>query len=243
MESGELKASERVFHYVHDRIVDQELRPGEILYETTLSETLGLSRTPIRQALAQLISSGFLEARPGKRGYRVPLLDGQDLKEVFLAREGIEGFAARLASREARREDIIRFRKRNEEEIQASVERRPRDYVRLNDEFHFDLVRIAKNRYIERAFPAIYWRSQLYVLTLASFHPLESEEQGRERTKHNSPAEHARLIDALDLRDEEAAERLAREHVRATWAYRIARDADPKLLAQFFEAMPHEKQP
>jgi DNA-binding GntR family transcriptional regulator len=228
------RAFERVFRHVRDRIVEHRLSPGEPLYETGLAEELGLSRTPIRHALARLVSEGFLETRTDRRGYRIPLLDGEDLRELFVAREMLEGTAARLAAEEARREDIQRLRERNEEEIRASVEERMKEYVRLNDEFHFDLIRIGGNRYLERAFPPIYWRSQLYVLTLSRFHPLESPERGRERTGRNSPAEHARIIDAVERREPEEAERTAREHLRSTWAYRIAEEADPRLLSRFF---------
>jgi DNA-binding GntR family transcriptional regulator len=233
-ESNEPRAFERVFRHVLDRITERRLSPGKAIYETALAEELGLSRTPIRHALAQLVSEGFLENRTDRRGYRIPLLDPEDLRELFVAREMLEGTATRLAAEEARREDIQRLRERNEAEIRASVEGRMSDYVRLNDEFHFDLVRIGGNRYLERAFPPVYWLSQLYVLSLSDFHPLESFERGRERTERNSPAEHARIIDAVERRAPAESEAAAREHLRLTRAYRIAQEADSRLLARFF---------
>ena len=86
-ERTDLRAFERVFRYVMDRIVERRLLPGDRITEPPLAEELGLSRTPIRQALARLVSEGFLENRPDQRGYRLPPLDRQDMQEVFSARE------------------------------------------------------------------------------------------------------------------------------------------------------------
>lgn len=215
------QAYEVVFWHVLDLMAQEKLLPGDILFETTLGEELQLSRTPVRNALTRLVAEGFLESPPGKRGYRVPELSLEDMREVFQMREILESKAALFAAEQARKEDVDYLRALNDRERLSSREERKRDYYRINVEFHFAVVRIAANRYLERAFRPVFWRSQLYVNYLAEFHPLTVEEELR-TGGHNTPDEHAALIEAIARRDAEGAAKAARDHLASTRAYRIS---------------------
>lgn len=219
------QAYEVVFWHVLDLMAGEKVLPGDTLFETTLADELGLSRTPVRTALARLVAEGFLESPPGKRGYRVPELSRDDMREVFQMREILESKAAFFAAEEARKEDVDALRALNEKERIFSREKRKHDYYRINVDFHFSVVHIAANRYLERAFRPVFWRSQLYVNYLAEFHPLTGEEEQRTRG-HNTPDEHAALIEAISRRDPEGAARAARDHLTSTRAYRISLDTE-----------------
>ncbi|MCC8189569.1 MAG: GntR family transcriptional regulator, partial [Planctomycetes bacterium] len=79
------------------RITGEELLPGHWLVERELSDRYGLSRTPIREILRDLSTTGLVEWLPA-RGYRVREMRLEDCIELFAAREAVEGMAARLAS-------------------------------------------------------------------------------------------------------------------------------------------------
>ena len=219
------QAFEVVFWHILDEMFEERLLPGDVLYETALSQELGLSRTPVREALSRLVAEGLLENPVGTRGYRVPDLSVEDMQQVFQAREILESSAAALAAEHARKGDIGELEEIHRREILFSSQENRREYCRANVEFHFAVMRIGGNRYLERAFRPVFWRSQLYVNYLAEFHPLNGEELTAE-SGHNSPAEHAALIRAIARRAPRAAAKAAADHRRSTRAYRILLDTE-----------------
>lgn len=219
------QAFEVVFWHVLDLMFEERLLPGDILFETTLAQELGLSRTPVRDALARLVTEGLLENPVGTRGYRVPDLTVEDMQQVFQAREVLESSAAALAAETARKPEVDELSSIHEREILFSGQENRREYCRANVDFHFAVLRIAGNRYLERAYRPVFWRSTLYVNYLAEFHPL-TEEELRAESGHNSPAEHAALIRAIARRTPKAAAKAATDHIRSTRAFRILLDGD-----------------
>lgn len=225
--TGGSPAFNQVFHYVLEGINSQKLRPGDVLYETSLASELHMSRTPVRQALTKLVGEGFLETLPGKRGYHVPKLTQEDMREVFQMRKILEGKAAEFAAQEARMEDVAYLRDLNELEKKYSLSREVHAYHEVNAEFHFTLVRLSANRYIEQIYHPVFWRSMLYVYFLGEFHPLELD---RLENDPNSPAEHRRITEAIADRDSNKARELAEEHLRSTRAYRMSLESTKASL-------------
>lgn len=219
------QAFEVVFWHVLDLMFDERILPGDILFETTLAQELGLSRTPVREALARLVAEGLLENPVGTRGYRVPDLSVEDMQQVFQAREILESSAAALAAERARKPEVDELEAIHAREILFSGQENRNEYCRANVDFHFAVVRIGGNRYLERAFRPVFWRSTLYVNYLAEFHPL-TEEELAEESGHNSPAEHAALIRAIARRAPKAAAKAAADHLRSTRAFRILLDTE-----------------
>ena len=225
-EEGPRKGFEQVFGHVLHLIVTFRILPGETLYETTLAAELNLSRTPVQHALTRLVTEGFLERPRGTRGYRMPRLSPEDMRDVFLAREVVEGTATALAAARATKEDVRRLREINAQELALLGDGAWQAYVQANDDFHLTLVRIGGNRYLEKIFLPLYWRSQLYVHYLTDFHFLPREELLRGDRPHVSPREHAQIVDAVEARNEALARDRAVEHLRQTLAYRLSRDAE-----------------
>src|SRR3954462_9943956 len=94
---GTGSAAARVYAHVKERLLDGSSPGGALLWETELSQQLGLSRTPVRQAFVQLEAEGLLELYP-KRSALVVLVAASEIEDVFEARLLVEGHCARRAA-------------------------------------------------------------------------------------------------------------------------------------------------
>ena len=88
---------EVAYHHIQRKVSRRELRAGEPVSDVTISKELGISRTPAREAIRQLVTEGLLESVPG-RGVVVITLDRDDIRELFEIREALEGLAARTVA-------------------------------------------------------------------------------------------------------------------------------------------------
>jgi DNA-binding GntR family transcriptional regulator len=88
---------EVAYHHIQTKISKRELRAGEPVSDVAISKELGISRTPAREAIRQLVSEGLLESVSG-RGVVVLTLDRDDIRELFEMREALEGLAARTVA-------------------------------------------------------------------------------------------------------------------------------------------------
>lgn len=88
---------EVAYHYIQNKISKRGLRAGEPVSDVAISKELGISRTPAREAIRQLVSDGLLESIAG-RGVVVITLDRDDIRELFELREALEGLAARTVA-------------------------------------------------------------------------------------------------------------------------------------------------
>jgi DNA-binding GntR family transcriptional regulator len=93
-----VRASEAAYRRLRDDIVNWRLRPGTALSETELAERLGVSRTPLRAALARLALEGLVDTSRGRTGV-VPDVSAESISELFELREALETHGARLAAR------------------------------------------------------------------------------------------------------------------------------------------------
>ena len=110
-----MRASDRAYAVLRDDIVEWRLRPGTVLAEVEQSERLGVSRTPLREALGRLTAEGLTTAAGG-RGVVVTAISLEDIDELFELRETLEGKAAALA---AERGDPEEFRQLHRELLAA----------------------------------------------------------------------------------------------------------------------------
>ena len=92
-----VRASDRAYRTLRDEIVDWELPPGSVLGEVEQSTRLGISRTPLREALARLTADGLVAAQAG-RGLVVTDISTESIRELFEVRQALEQQAARLAA-------------------------------------------------------------------------------------------------------------------------------------------------
>ncbi len=139
------KLKEKVYSIMKSRILNFELKPGEKFFETEISEKLGVSRTPIREALNRLEHEGLVKSLPNK-GYSVSDLTITEIEELFEIREVLEILALRAAAKNARREDWIHLeetvKKKNLHQNEDLEERHGQSFKEAH-EFHQEIARIS----------------------------------------------------------------------------------------------------
>lgn len=193
---------------VREAIRDGTLPPGVRLTETDLAARFGVSRTPIRQAIAKLEAEGLLTHEP-RRGLSVTRPDHGQMVELYVMREILEGAAARLAAQHASETEIAAM-----EELVAGEPAIFADAPKLaavNQRLHGLLYLAAHNRYLLRSLEQLSATMALLpsLLTIG----------GRAEQAH---AEHLVLLAALRARDGGAAEEAAKLHSRAAQRQRLA---------------------
>jgi DNA-binding GntR family transcriptional regulator len=136
---------DQVFERLRERILRGDLAPGEFVREQEVSEALGVSRTPVRHALARLAAEGFLERLPN-RGYRIPEEPIMALLELYPIITALELLAGRLSMPHLTRTDIAKLRQLNRRLERSTARHDLRAGIDANHEFHRLLSRHCGNR-------------------------------------------------------------------------------------------------
>lgn len=186
-------------------IVRGDLLPGQPLLEVGLSEALGISRTPLREALKQLAAEGLVELQLNRSAVVAPLRH-DELAELFEAVSGIERCAAELAAIRMTPADVEWL-----EALQMRIERHHdrgelRDYFEANQQIHSAIVGFARNGVLKASHDALLARAER-----ARFFALSADGRWDESVR-----EHRQILAALKARDAERAGQLLGRHVRRT---------------------------
>lgn len=195
-------ASDRAADVLRDRILHGALAPGERLGEVELAEKLGVSRTPVREALRRLSAEGLVDITTNK-GARVVEHPRQDLDNIFLIRAHVEGLAARTAAQRASAVDIERL------ELIATTLRtcaeagELAEVYRLNLEYHSTLNGLAASAVVSGTVATLIHAS-IQHRTLHAF----DEAAMRRSVNH-----HLEIVAALRARDPDWAEAVMRAHL------------------------------
>lgn len=193
----------RAYEIIKGWIVNHDLAPGMKLQEDALAGRLGVSRTPIREALSRLAQEGLVTMVP-RRGTFVVDLTREDITELYEVREATEGMAAHLAAGR-RSSEQLRQMQAAFAPFQHGVG--PEDltaYSQADLLFHDLLIRAAGNRSLQQVAGSLNDRIQMLRLRSVVL-------PGR---VSRSLAEHRRILEALAAADAAAAEAAAREHIR-----------------------------
>lgn len=200
--ANSVNLSERARLVIEDLIHQGELLPGAGLDERELAEQLGMSRTPIREAIQQLQVQGLVRTIP-RHGAFVAKLSIRELLSMLELLAELEASCARFASRRisaAQQADLVTARDHCRE---AAQRRDFADYEIANQAFHQVLYEACNNRYLTDQILAIRRRTGIYRRNLF-------EKTGRMAV---SVAEHRVIADAVMAGDERAAEEAARGHI------------------------------
>lgn len=190
-----------------DEVSRGDLLPGARLRETELAERLGVSRTPIREAIRQMEADGLVVHVP-RHGASIRVLDYSEVMELYEMRAVLEGTAARLAARAASDIELDELMALNEELANAPD---PQDAYELNRQFHMTLLDAAKNRYLIKSVNAL----QKTLLILGPSTLLEPERADQ------AVGEHRDILVALKNRDGAQAEAAMRVHIEAAHRVRL----------------------
>jgi GntR family transcriptional regulator, vanillate catabolism transcriptional regulator len=199
---------------LRELIISGEFGHGDRMSELPLVERLGVSRTPVRLALAALEHEGLLRALPGG-GYVIREFSQADIVDAIELRGVLEGTAARFAAERGPRRRDIRVMRAVSDQIAEVVRQADYDsferYVGLNDRFHGMLVAIADSAQLVRALEAI---TALPFASASAFVMREAELPASREILVVAHNQHLGLIDAIEQGHGSRAEALAREHAR-----------------------------
>ncbi len=192
-----------VFNTLRDAILTGKLSPGERLMENHLAEQLGVSRTPIREALRMLEQEKLVELVP-RKGAQVLDMSEKEIVDILEIRSVLEGLATSLACRKMTDEDLQQLR-----EMEAKFEEKlwAKEYAAAADadeSFHDIIFRAAGNERLEQI--SQHLRIQLYRYRLTH---VKNESSGSILSTH-----HKSIIRAIEVRDSEEGERLAQTHIK-----------------------------
>ncbi|MCD8104846.1 MAG: GntR family transcriptional regulator [Lachnospiraceae bacterium] len=182
-----------------DNIMDLELEPGSMVSEKDLAAELGLSRTPVREALLDLAKAGVVEVYP-QRGSQISLVDYDLAEETQFTRNILESCVVQIACRNATDDDICILQENVM--LQEFNVKNTRKMMRLDDGFHRELFRIAGKMHTWNMLSsyAIHF-DRIRVMALHSVKDLKIVD------------DHKRICAAVSGRDEVLAKELMEEHL------------------------------
>lgn len=190
---------------VRERIYSQHYPTGAWLKQEQLSAELGVSRTPLREAMRRLEQEGLIRNEPGK-GARVISGDVQTLLSAYELRAVIDGLAARLAAGTASEARIRDLRHVIAAQQKAVTPWTPRAYSKLNVDFHELIVHMTGNEFVVA-------QTSIIRMTAQVFAPVSVIEPS---SALRAIDEHTSITDAVEAGDGVTAELLARRHIEKT---------------------------
>lgn len=184
------------------------------LDERKLAQDFGISRTPVREAMAQLESEGFVRAVP-RRGIYVVRKTKQEVIEMITAWAALESMAARLITKAATDDEIAGLRRMFAAFIDSKLRAHLDEYSDANIEFHQTIIRLSKNQVLIDLAANLFTHMRMIRRTTI----------GEKDRADRSIKDHMAIIEALEARDTKRAEELVRDHALGL-ADHVAKFAD-----------------
>jgi len=209
--------ADRAYAALKDVIVSLNIyeQPGQVrLDERQLAQDLGISRTPVREAMAQLEREGFVRSVP-RRGIYVVRKSKQDVIELIQAWAALESMAARLITTTAPEDEIATLRKMFAKFENGELHARLDEYSEVNIEFHQTIIRMSRNRVLVDLAENLFTHMRM----------IRRKTIGEEDRADRSIHDHMNIIRALEARETEKAESLVRWHALGL-ADHVSRHAD-----------------
>ena len=187
---GRTNLAEEVANLVRDMILDGRLPAGERINEVHLAAQIGVSRTPLREALPRLVNEGALRDVP-RRGFFVCQLTEEEVRAIYPIRSILDPAALRLSGNPSPQR-LARLRRLNRKLAACT---HPAEAVRLDDELHLELIADCPNPVLIKLIHQFMWRTRRYELGLM-----------RKRVNMaDAVAAHERIFAALERGDLELA--------------------------------------
>jgi DNA-binding GntR family transcriptional regulator len=190
-------------------------QPEEVrLDERQLASDLGISRTPVREAMAQLEREGFVRSVP-RRGIYVVRKTRAEVMELITAWAALESMAARLITQNASDQEIAELRAMFARFENGELHARLDEYSEVNIEFHQTIIRMSRNRVLIDLAENLFTHMRM----------IRRKTIGEDDRAARSIRDHMNIIQALEARDTARAEDLVRNHALGL-AEHVARHAD-----------------
>lgn len=191
-----------VFQTLRKAILNGELEPGERLMETQLGEKLGVSRTPIREAIRKLELEGLVIMVP-RKGAQVAQFTGKDIQDVLEVRASLEALAAKLACKHMDERSFLKLQLIIAEYEYAAKEDDIEVMIQKDIEFHDTIAEASRNERLVQLYNNMREQVQRYRITYLK----NTEESSAVIAEHNA------MLEALKNRDSELASQLATKHI------------------------------
>lgn len=193
----------KVFKYIKSHIISGAYNPGDTLLESKLAEELGVSRTPIREAIRLLELEGLVEVTT-KKGAVVLGISSEDVQDIYAIRQMVESLAARWAAERISDADLKELQKLHELMEFYGQKQNVEEVAELDNQFHRIIYAGSGSR--------------ILYLTLRNLHQYVRMARIKSLSFHNrlpqTITEHQAILDALVARDPQAAENALAEHVK-----------------------------
>jgi DNA-binding GntR family transcriptional regulator len=196
---------EEVISSIFRAILDGHLKPGERLVEKTIAEEVGVSRSPVRQALQEMERQGIVLSIPRKGTY-VASWTIENVEDFARVRVQLEGLAAEQAAKRIKIEEIESLINLVEEMYQAAANQAVDREIDCDLKFHKQVVKSSRNNTLISVYGAIELRTQMYMIYEKYISPSISERMKLTR-------EHMQIVDALKEGNSELAKELIQNNV------------------------------
>jgi len=216
MEQSRSRQQVKAIMRLRELVISGHFKPGERISELAMVDVLGISRTPVRLALGQLAYEGLLKPL-SRGGFVVSDFSVDDIFDAIEIRGTLEGTAARMAAErlgdKSEAEPLRAIYTQIEEVVRHGGDEDEifEQYVELNEQFHDEMLKLAKCPMLERSL------SQITALPFASPNAFVKVQVERERKFDillNAQYQHAALIEAIEQRDGGRAFAMGQEHAR-----------------------------
>jgi len=203
--NGERSLTQMAYRKIKEMMLNYEIIPGQRLVFVDLAKRIGVSRTPVNNALSNLANEGYLDFVP-HQGYTVHELTQEEASALYQVREMIELGAIRLAIQKLTPEKV-RLLKRTKEIVseKLNADHVTRKNFMLDLEFHTAYIQMAGNPYLTNCFREVYQRIFLR-------HRLEGLSIARNQ---EVDSEHNEIFDAISKRNVRKAKEVIRKHISA----------------------------
>jgi DNA-binding GntR family transcriptional regulator len=198
----------KVYDRLKTMILERKLLPGEKIPQERLAQDLGISRTPLVNALKYLEKEKLVQSIP-RRGFFVRLFTKQEMISIFELREVLEGLAARRAAMNISDKEIEQLGGFFQAFRGLSDIKDVKAYAKEDRRFHNFILDIGAKEFLKSIL-------ETYNIIIYSYQVISSE--GLVQSPNESIQDHLAVIDAVSRRDEEAAETLMREHLKKSIA-------------------------
>lgn len=201
---GTENLSARVYNQIKSLILCNEIMPGQKLHHQELSERLGVSRTPVREALTRLVQEGYVSLLPN-RGFTCKEIRLQEADELYDLREALEAFAVEKAIEKLSDGGLEKLRQKMELYGRDVQKRFTKERLIYDQNIHLEITQIAGNETLRRTLAQVFERIILKRKTDGLYDP------ARGLMAHQ---EHLRLLAAMKQRDVGEAVRIIRNHIQ-----------------------------
>lgn len=202
--NNSIPARERVYEYLKSAILSGRMNPGEKLAEEHVGKTLGVSRTPVREALHKLGSEGLIKPRK-KRGFVVSRDSTEEVEELFELRSILEGYTLRVISQTISDETLKQLNGFVHHAEEALRRKKINEVFKWNTRFHDTLHELVANK---ARLHRLIVNMRKYVLRHRK-DTLRYPDGGRRAVEG-----HQKILMALKLKDPDLCERIMREHIQ-----------------------------